>query len=193
MQGDRNPLDVAWAAGLFEGEGCWNASHSPPAYGRPKGRVLIQARLGMTDRDVVERFAAIMRFGSVRHHHSPAHRAKGHKPMTEWYTAGADRVREMVALFEPYMGERRLAKAREVLAAGAHIGPANGKQTECPAGHSLSGDNLIIETYKRANKDGVEREFTARRCRKCRREQSRERARKRLGITPDRYRITGND
>lgn len=48
--------DRAWAAGLFEGEG-WITD-------RDKNSV--QIGLGMTDRDVVERFAFIAGYGNIR-------------------------------------------------------------------------------------------------------------------------------
>lgn len=186
MQDERNPLDVAWAAGLFEGEGCWNV------YTRGT-RARMQIRLGMADRDVVERFAAIMGCGTVFVHDPAAHRAKGWKPLYTWAVYEAEGAREVIALLLPFMGERRRARALEVLEGGKHVRPHNQKKTHCPNGHALEGDNLILEPYTRANKAGEVREFVARRCKVCRREKERERARKRLGITPDRYRITGDD
>ena len=178
MQTKRSATDIAWAAGLFEGEGCWNA------YGHEGGTVRMQVRLGMTDRDVVERFAAIVGVGNVSVHDTPAHRAKGWKPLYTWCVYEAEKVREVIALLLPYMGERRRAKAEEVLRLGADIRSHNSKKTHCPAGHELAGDNLIEEPIRRAG-----REYTARRCRTCRRFQERERKRRDLDITPDRYRI----
>lgn len=176
MQAQRNPLDVAWAAGLFEGEGCWNA------YVRQSGKVQIQARLGMTDRDVVERFAAIVGMGNIYAAGAPQ---KAHwKPTYTWCVYEAEKVRDLIALFMPYLGERRRAKAEEVLRLGADVQSHNAVKTHCPQGHLLEGDNLILEPIKRG-----ENEYKARRCRECRRSQSRERARKRLAIAPDRYRV----
>lgn len=99
-----DPLEIAWAAGLFEGEGCFNA------YIRKSGKIQVQARLTMTDQDVVER---------------------------------------------------------------------------CPKGHELSGDNLVLEPFTAANGN----QYFVRRCREWRTLQGRERARKRLGIAPEHYRI----
>lgn len=187
MHPDRTEAQVAWAAGLFEGEGCWNV------YVHPGGKTRMQARLGMTDRDVVERFAAVVGCGSVYLNDCEANQRKGWKPLHTWAVYEAEKVREVIALLLPYMGARRTAKAREVLDAGAHIRPHNYRKTHCPNGHELVGDNLILEPYTRANKAGEVREFVARRCKTCRREKERERARRRLGITPDRYRVTGDD
>jgi hypothetical protein len=177
MQLERNEMAIAWAAGLFEGEGCWNA------YVRKSGKVQMQARLAMTDRDVVERFAAIIGFGSVYERSHQKH--EEWKPLFDWSIYEAEKVRELVALFLPYMGERRRAKALEVLTLGADVKSHNAKKTHCPKGHALAGENLVLEPIKRNG-----REYFARRCLTCRRAQDRERTRKRLGITPDRYRVT---
>jgi hypothetical protein len=178
MQEQRNEIDVAWAAGLFEGEGCWNI------YVRKSGKLQIQAALGMTDGDVVRRFAAIVGVGNMRRHHTALAQAKGEQPMYQWSVFEAEKVREVIALFLPYLGERRRAKALEVLDRGRDIRSHNSKTTHCPKGHPLAGDNLQLEPFRHPNG----KEYVARRCKKCRTEQSRERARKRLGITPDRYR-----
>lgn len=164
MQDQRTALDVAWAAGLFEGEGCWNA------YVREGGKIQMQARLGMTDRDVVERFAQVVQCGAI---HERLSREQHHKPMYEWYVYEAEKVRDLIALFLPFMGERRRAKALSVLDAGADVRSHNAKKTHCPQGHPLEGDNLIEEPIVRAG-----RQYTARRCRTCRRKQSRERMRR---------------
>jgi hypothetical protein len=61
--------EIAWAAGLFEGEGCIS-------YIRPWGREPdIQAALAMTDEDVVRRFDEIVDRGRVYGpYHPPFHR-----------------------------------------------------------------------------------------------------------------------
>lgn len=145
----------------------------------------MQVRLGMTDKDVVERFAAIMGCGMMRTRTNGAIEANGWKPLYEWYVYESATVREVIELLSPYMGARRRAKAEEVLRAGAHIRPYGEKRTECPQGHPLSGENLITEPYVRHGES-----FIARRCRTCRREKDRARTRKRLDIKPENYRIT---
>lgn len=54
-------LDLAWAAGLFEGEGCFTISTD----WRHGGTQHFCAKLGMTDEDVVRRFAKVMGIGTV--------------------------------------------------------------------------------------------------------------------------------
>jgi len=134
----------------------------------------------MTDRDVVERFAAIVGFGSIRFDINRGN--KDWKPITEWYTQRRDTTKTLIEMFWPYLGERRRAKAQEVL----DLGPAAplGERLTCPNGHPFSGDNLITETYERNG-----RTRTARRCKVCRQDRGRDRARARLGIPPERWRV----
>lgn len=159
----------AWAAGLFEGEGCFNAFRRRSKWG-------VQVRLAMTDEDVVRRFAAIMGVGPVR---APRQQRPDWKPIFEWYVQDASDVVAVIERLLPWLGDRRRAKALEVAQVAASIGPRNAERTHCPNGHPYAGDNLLIE-----RPDG-----TGRRCRTCRNEQSRQRARERLGITPDRWRV----
>jgi hypothetical protein len=134
---------------------------------RKSGKVQLQARLSMTDRDVVERFAAVVGFGRVRLDSGKAHEDKGWKPLYGWSVYEAAKVRELIALFLPYMGDRRRERAIEVLDRGQNIRPHNGHATHCPHGHELSGENLILEQFKRGAKT-----YQGRRCRTCRRAQA---------------------
>lgn len=141
--------DDAWAAGLFEGEGYVSVQRT--ARGRPKVRVAIN----MTDRDVLERFARIM----GGHVLGPYDRG-GRKPMFTWQRGGFDVLRDAFARFEPYLGERRTARFREVLALEPAPGDAPGHygrdQTHCKRGHPLNGPNLYVRPDR-----------GTRECRKC--------------------------
>jgi hypothetical protein len=94
--------DVAWAAGLFEGEGSFYI-----------WRKKSQARASMTstDRDVLERFIEIVGIGTII---IPA-TIEGRKDRFMWTIAGYDRVKAVIDLFEPWLGERRRIQAAEVL------------------------------------------------------------------------------
>lgn len=175
MQVERTAMDIAWAAGLFEGEGCMSTGPR-----KPGGRG-VQVRLGMTDRDVVERFARVMDVGNIHRRED----ARGWKPVHTWVLYEAAEVIRVIEMLMPYFGERRGAKALEVIAVAREIHAHNSKKTHCPKGHALEGENLIVEPIQRAGK-----QYAARRCRECRRRQSRERARTRIGIDPTRFRIT---
>jgi len=169
-----SPPEIAWAAGLFEGEGC--ISSKPPGK-RGSGA---QLRLGMNDKDVVEKFRRIVGCGGL-YAHNPG--TGSVKPNWTWYVYAADKVGPILEAFLPFLGERRTAKALEALEVTRNVVPY-GKRSHCPKGHPYEGDNLMIETIKRGDKV-----YEARRCRECRTLQARERARKRLGIEPDRFRV----
>ena len=97
--------DIAWAAGLFEGEGCiYIIKH------RKKSATL---RLTSTDKDVVERFAQIVGVGNVLL--ETASRKSHWKPLYLWNISKREEVRRILVSFMPYLGERRKEKAIEAL------------------------------------------------------------------------------
>lgn len=99
----RRRSDIAWAAGIFEGEGTLfltSQTNSPCA------------ALRMTDEDVVRRFAEIIRRGRVTEVIDPRPQCK---PLWSWRLGTKDDVGVLIKLFYPYLGQRRRAKADEVL------------------------------------------------------------------------------
>lgn len=142
----------------------------------PRGRKRgLQIRLAMTDRDVVERFAALMGVGRVRRRQRS--NRPNEKPIFEWYVYEAAEVARIIEMLRPWFGERRSARAAEMLEVARDIGLHKGKRTHCPQGHPYAGDNLMVE-----------KATGARRCRICRQKKERDRARKRLGVKPENYR-----
>lgn len=135
--------DIAWAAGLFEGEGCVRI--------RPRG--CGEMTLAMTDRDVVERFAEIVGAGKVKRNDGPAR--NGHQVQWRWNVSRFETVQAVVAMIWPWLGERRRAKALEVLTIAKTRGLRNSLKTHCPQGHPYDAAN----TYYGA--DG------SRRCSQC--------------------------
>jgi hypothetical protein len=102
--------EIIWAAGLFEGEGSFAAGMS--VHKRNK-----KPRLGMrmttTDRDVAERFMKAVGVGTIR---VRPQTGLGTKDVHEWGTGGFHRTQYLVAMFWPWLGTRRRARALEVLA-----------------------------------------------------------------------------
>ena len=90
--------EIAWAAGLFEGEG----SFVP----RRNGNMLIT--IAMADRDVLERFQAI--FGGAL----TALNKPGGKQMWRVDIRKAEDVLQVGALMRPYLGVRRRARLDEL-------------------------------------------------------------------------------
>lgn len=108
MNPSATPEEVAWAAGLFEGEGSielWQASSKARSYPR--------ACLSSTDEDVVRKWNRIVGGGKVLGPYArPNH--PSHKPM--WRAVRVGKSAEAVlAAFAPYLGERRTARMNEVL------------------------------------------------------------------------------
>jgi hypothetical protein len=99
---ERTELDIAWAAGLFEGEGSCSISN------------LDQPRVELTscDEDIVLRFASIIGFGAIT---TRKRRKDTHKQAWTWYVQEKYNVIEAISLLLPYLGERRKMDAHKVL------------------------------------------------------------------------------
>ena len=100
MSTNERDLDVAWAAGLFEGEGCISINK----------RQQIRLDLAMTDQDVVKRFKAIVCAGAINVWTKP-----GFKPLFRWSIAARADVVDVLNLLQPFFGDRRYAKSQEAL------------------------------------------------------------------------------
>lgn len=106
--------DIAWAAGLFEGEGTvvvqWS-TRSPRKY--------VQLVIAMTDEDVVREFARVV--GGVGSVNGPRMNGKlGRKPIWKWSAAGT-KAETVLALpgFVDRLGARRTSRIAECRAAAA--------------------------------------------------------------------------
>jgi hypothetical protein len=97
--------EVAWAAGLFEGEGSISTT-GVPAY------PYLRFGLTTTDEDVIRQFARVVRVGSVS---QPRTLASG-KRAWAWRAAALSDVQHVIELFRPYLSGRRSARLAEVMA-----------------------------------------------------------------------------
>lgn len=107
-----NRENLAWAAGLFEGEGCFYIHRS-------RGRAYSRMTVTSTDQDVLERFRQIVGCGHIgKQPISLAAKATGSKKQPyRWHVGGRLNVYGIgVALFS-WLGKRRRAKFREMIAA----------------------------------------------------------------------------
>lgn len=145
--------EIAWAAGLFEGEGCFGVYH------RKKGTKQVLVKLGSTDRDVVERFHAIVGCGAV--HQPRVDSRPNRKAVHTWVVYEAIKVCEVIDLFMPWLGIRRAEKAAEVLKVAKSMSVAADKRTHCPHGHPYAGSNLGLSHESRSK-------TPTRYCRACR-------------------------
>lgn len=97
-------LEVAWAAGLFEGEGCIHAD-------RKLGRIRLRFTVTSTDLDVLERFRNAVGCGAIS---GPYWHQKSTKPTYSWKARRPEDVEQLKALLRPFLGRRRLARLEEL-------------------------------------------------------------------------------
>lgn len=94
--------DLAWAAGLFEGEGTVTRK-------RGKGTAhRWQAAVIMTDEDVLRKFSEVVGIGRFYGPYQPKNPAA--KPIWRWTTTKKDEVEKLFGLIGAWLGERRRAK-----------------------------------------------------------------------------------
>ena len=98
-----NEVAIAWAAGVFEGEG---------SFARPSGRASLQ--ITNCDKDVLHRFQQICGgrvYGPYTYEGKDGCRRK---PFYQWNIEGFD-AHTVLKLLAPYLSERRLQQAREFI------------------------------------------------------------------------------
>jgi hypothetical protein len=109
---DIDTRELAWAAGLFEGEGCISSRRrSTKRATHVATRQL--AILVMTDEDTVRRFQAAVGVGTV---YGPYQRP-GKKPEWRWQTTTFEKAQAVIALLWFGLGARRRAHAASALGA----------------------------------------------------------------------------
>lgn len=105
-----NP-EIAWAAGIIEGEGCIMFKVSPQSIGRRTTRI----RVTMCDEDIVRRLYNVFRIGRFRGPLARSYSGKSVKDLWLWEVNTQSHVKEVLDLILPWLGLRRAEKAREVL------------------------------------------------------------------------------
>jgi hypothetical protein len=103
--------EIAWAGGLFEGEGSiWFDGHR---HRTGTGRLRLGMSLSLTDHDVITRFCRIVGHGTVA---GPYMSAKSTKPYWIWQVRNAAAVGYVSELLRPWLGERRTRTLDELYA-----------------------------------------------------------------------------
>jgi hypothetical protein len=110
--------EVAWAAGLFEGEGCIT-------YGSDKRYPRLQLR--STDKDIVLKFVDIIGVGSYVEEGT---RSDNWKDVYFWQVGGSTEVKYVLELLLPFLGKRRTEAAHEALNKIKNIRSYNTKKRE---------------------------------------------------------------
>ena len=97
---------IAWAAGLFEGEGCITY--------RDKDHKQPYIKMNMTDFDVIRKFQDVVGCGSTY----PVHKSRENpkwKDQLLWREGNKNQVIRILSSFLPYFGTRRAHKALDIL------------------------------------------------------------------------------
>lgn len=104
--------NLAWAAALFEGEGCFSTNTNGTS---PKRYAVM--RMTSTDRDVLERFQEIVGCGAVSPAKiSPASAARGtYKQPYKWQMGGRLNVYALGIAFFQWLGARRKSRFKELI------------------------------------------------------------------------------
>lgn len=160
---DINREELIWAAGLFEGEGCFCWVKIPNRNNRnKKDYSYCQASLHTTDKDVLERFVKAVGIGVVNGPYIYTDtKVPNRKPSWYWSIRGHERVQAVIAILWPWLGNRRKNQARSCLTKTISGGNSPGtgwdlRKASCPQGHMYDISNTYID------KKG------SRVCRKCR-------------------------
>lgn len=102
-------MSIEWAAGLFEGEGCISISKGSG------GRAYPVLCLASTDLDTLQRFHEAIGHVGTLWSYARKVKAAHHKPLWEWRMRGHDDVSALLDRLKPFLGQRRSARAEEVL------------------------------------------------------------------------------
>lgn len=98
-------VDLAWLTGIFEGEGYIALSNRH-----------WQVGIGMSDRDVIERVAALTGIGSITIDERGLRRP-GRKTMFTWRICGHAEIVDFLDHLLPLLGHRRSSRARDAIQA----------------------------------------------------------------------------
>lgn len=157
--------EIAWAAGLFEGEGCFHITKTP--WGSKVPTLSIQ----MTDRDVLEKFQRIVDSAGVS---GPVDRGPRRKLMYKIDVAERAAVKRVTTAFLPWLCERRKVRALEVLALIEELDAAAAYRARfCKRGHPWTSENIYTSPR------GI------RACRQCKKDAGREWMRHKRASNPE--------
>ena len=109
-----NPISIAWAAGLLEGEGCFSIFHRKTAKHDFK---TVAIHCEMTDEDTVQKIYSVFNVGTVilRPNVSGRQDRRDRKPTWIWSVQNQAGVLLVCEAILPHMGERRSKKILELL------------------------------------------------------------------------------
>jgi hypothetical protein len=113
-------MELAWAAGFYDGEGCTTGVVDTRRLVKPRYVVtLAVSQSTVAGQVVLERFRAAV--GGIGKVNGPYGRGNSAKPVYKWQTNGFERTQAVIAMLWPYLSEpkreqatKHLRKFREV-------------------------------------------------------------------------------
>jgi|SRR5687768_327672 len=93
-------IDIAWASGLIEGEGCFQITKQSQ----------LTITVGSVDFDIIQRLYHIFKMGHITHR-----TLMSSKELYVWKVTKNKHVKEVLHLILPFMGKRRSSKIDELL------------------------------------------------------------------------------
>lgn len=98
-------VELAWAAGFFDGEGSVYVRHTQRHKGGTTGRVYplttVEVSLSQVRVEPLKRFLEAVQIGTLRGPYQ--HRKITHAPYFRWQTAGRPSVHKVLSLLWPYL------------------------------------------------------------------------------------------
>jgi hypothetical protein len=131
--------DVAWFAGIFEGEGCISIEKNGA----------LRLTVAMTDRDIIERIDALFPSANGTRPMTLQHRKDGtpYRQRHCW-RIGGEPAGAVLTTILPWLGQRRSEAARaalEHLATRPGMGGHQRSKTHCAQGHEFTLENTYLD------------------------------------------------
>ena len=101
-------VEIAWAAGVLEGEGCFSVFKRKDRPNTTTAAIFLE----MTDEDVVVRVRDAFNVGTINTRKRSDPRRK---PSWCWAVQNKTDIKTVLELIVPYLGIRRTAKVKELL------------------------------------------------------------------------------
>ena len=103
-------IEIAWLAGILEGEGCFDIYENNYNKNYPR------LRIEMCDKDVLDRIKSIIDGGGEVIEHDRGN--PKHNKTYSYSLSSKNKLKEVLTDILPYMGERRKEKIEELLSVG---------------------------------------------------------------------------
>lgn len=111
----RSEADLAWLAGIYEGEGSVFLKGTSSRYNGEKNAPYI--KIAMIDEDIIQRVQRVAGFGTMS-----SYILKSGKRIYQWHSGDREQVPQLLRAMSPWLGERRMEQVRIVLAGAKPYG-----------------------------------------------------------------------